>query len=276
MTTALKLLAGVLALYLLLTAALWLMQRSMIYFPFGGRPEPAMWGAAGMTAVDLPTGDGLSLLAWWRPPARNGAPVLVLFHGNAGHLGYRAGKVRDFLDAGWGVLLPAYRGYSGNPGRPTEAGLYADGRAALDWLAAQGVAPGHLVLYGESLGSGVAVKMASERRVGAVVLEAPFTSLAELAAHHYPIFPARWLLRDRYESVVRIGEVTAPVLVIHGERDAIVPASFGRALLAAANEPKHGVFLSGAGHNDLSYHGIAGHVLDFVASHMGAAPDSVR
>lgn len=276
MTTALKLLAGVLALYVLLTAALWLMQRSLIYLPFGGRPDPAAWGAAGMTPVDLATEDGLTLLAWWQPPAREDAPVLVLFHGNAGHLGYRVGKVRDFMEAGWGVLLPAYRGYSGNPGRPTETGLYADGRAALDWLAGRGVASERLVVYGESLGSGVAVKMASERRVGALALEAPFTSLAALAAHHYPIFPARRLVRDRYDSGARIGEVRAPVLVIHGERDTIVPADFGRALLDAANEPKKGVFLPDAGHNDLPLHGIARYVLDFVASHMGVAQGPAR
>lgn len=268
MTTVLKLLAAAVALYVLLAAALWLMQRSLIYFPGGIRPDPAAWGADGMTAVALPTADGLKLLGWWRAPARDGAPVLVLFHGNAGHLGHRAAKAQLYLAAGWGVLLPAYRGYSGNAGKPTEQGLYTDGRAALDWLAAQGIAPGRIVVYGESLGSGIAVRMASERPVGAVVLEAPFTSLADVAKYHYPIFPARWLVRDRFDSAARMGRVRAPVLVIHGERDVIVPVRFGRALLAAANEPKLGIFLPDAGHNDLYSHDVARRVLDFVAVRM--------
>jgi hypothetical protein len=219
-----------------------------------------------MVPVALPTEDGLALLAWWAPPRETGGPVLVYFHGNGGHIGYRGSKVRPYLDRGYGVLLVAWRGYSGNGGSPTEAGLYADGRAALRFLESRGIAVGQRVFYGESLGGGPAVELAAQGAAGALVLEAPFTSIADVASGQFPIFPVRWLVRDRFNSIAKIGRVAVPLLVIHGERDGIVPARFGRDLLAAANPPKEGVFLPQAGHNDLYEHGAAGHVIRFIES----------
>ena len=264
----LRLLALGVVLYLCLLGLLYVMQRSMIYYPNGVRPDPAASGVPEMTPVTLATADGLSLLAWWRPPVAPDAPVVLYLHGNAGHLGYRGPKVRPYLDRGWGVLLVAWRGYSGNPGRPSEQGLYADGRAGLAFLDAKGIATKRTVLYGESLGSGIAVQLAAERTPGALALEAPFSSLAALAAAHYPIFPVRWLIRDRYDSAAKISAVPAPVLVVHGERDTVVPIRFGRSLLAAAGNPKEGVFLPNAGHNDLYDHGAAEAVIRFVERHL--------
>lgn len=228
------------------------------------RPEPAAWGVPGMTAVTLHTEDGLALLAWWKPPHAPDRPVIVFFHGNAGHIGYRGAKLRMFLDRGYGVLLPAWRGYSGNPGTPHEAGFYADGRAALRFLDQQNVPNRRRVFYGESLGGAVAVELAAAGAGGAMVLEAPFTSLPEVAAAHYPIFPARQLVRDRFDSEAKIGRVRIPLLVVHGERDRVVPVRFGRALLAAANEPRDGAFIANAGHNDLYMYGAAGRVTGFI------------
>lgn len=254
--------------YLCLLGLLFLLQRALIYHPSAGRPDPAMSGVPEMAPVSLATSDGLSLLGWWRPPPTREAPVIVYLHGNAGTLAHRAAKVRPYLDRGWGVLLVAWRGYSGNAGRPTEEGLYADGRAAIGFVDKEGIAPQRIVLYGESLGSGIAVQLASERAPGALALEAPFSSLAEVAGAHYPIFPAAWLVRDRYDSVAKIGRVSAPVLVMHGERDNVVPIRFGRRLLAAANDPKEGVFLERAGHNDLYDFGAAEAVIRFVERHV--------
>ena len=256
-----------LAAYGAAVSGLYMIQRQLLYFPYPGEraPDPAAFGADDMSPVRLLTADGLSLLAWYRPAADPGGPVIVYFHGNAGHIGFRVPKIRPYLEAGYGVLLVSYRGYGGNPGRPSEEGLYADGRAALAWLAEAGVAPGRIVLYGESLGGGVAVQMASETRVGAVVLEAPFSSVTDIAAARMPLVPVRWLLRDRFDCAAKIASIGAPLLVLHGERDGVVPVRFGRKLYAAAVEPKEALFIAEAGHNNLYDFGAAEAVRDFMA-----------
>lgn len=254
--------------YGVLVGGMYLGQRRLMYMPHADVPSPAQAGVPEMRPVTLETADGLALLAWYRPAPGPRRPVLVYFHGNAGHLGYRGDKLRPYLDAGFGVLIVEYRGYGGNPGRPTEAGLYADGRAALDFLEAKGVPRDRLVLYGESLGSGVAVRLAADRGedqpVGAVVLEAPYTSIAAVAQRHYFYLPAYWLVKDRFDAEAWIGRIDAPLYVFQGERDSIIPIRFGRALFAAAREPKEAKWLPRAGHNDLYAHGAAPGVIDFI------------
>ncbi|MGH6933121.1 MAG: alpha/beta hydrolase, partial [Dongiaceae bacterium] len=183
------------ATYLGVLVLLFLFQRQLIFVPNRNTPSLREAGLDGlMTEIRLKTADGLDLLAWYRPPASESDPVLVFFHGNAGHIGHRAYRLPPFLESGFGILLVEYRGYGGNPGRPSEQGFDADGRAALDYLADQGIAVGRLVLYGESLGSGVAARMASERGCGALILEAPYTSLADVAQDRYWMFPVRALV----------------------------------------------------------------------------------
>jgi fermentation-respiration switch protein FrsA (DUF1100 family) len=263
-----KIIGGAVGVYLLMLAAMYLFQRSLIYVPDRTRPEPSQFGVPEMIPVTLETDDGLAILAWWRPPAGAGAPTMVYFHGNAGHIGNRGDKVRPYLDQGWGVLLTTWRGYSGNPGQPTEQGLYADGRAALTFLAKAGITPARTVLYGESIGSGPAVELATGFAAGALILEAPFTSLPDAGARHYPIFPVRLLARDRYDSLAKIASVRSPLLVVHGGRDRVVPQVLGRRLLEAANEPKTGLFPAAAGHNDLYEFGAARAVIAFVKQHI--------
>jgi len=224
-----------------------------------------------MEPVALTTADGLTLLAWYhKAPNRNG-PVLVLFHGNGGTIEIRAAKAKTFIAAGFGVLLPEYRGYGGNPGSPTEDGLYADGRAALAFAAEQDVAPGRVVLLGESLGTGVAVQMAVEQRVAALVLQAPYSSVADVAQGDFPLLPVWWLVRDRFDSVDKIARVGVPLFVVHGERDAVVPVRFGRALFAAASEPKEALWLPGAGHGVIGQQAVDAAVVDFLRR-KGVAP----
>ncbi|HEX7006526.1 MAG TPA: alpha/beta hydrolase [Alphaproteobacteria bacterium] len=264
MLTALALLvAG----YLGFGALVFVFQRRLVYFPDRTRPEPASHGAGDMRVVRYSTADGLALAAWYRPPANAGTPVIVHFHGNAGHIGDRAPLMRRYIEVGYGVLLAEYRGYGGNPGRPTEAGLYEDGRAALDFLARQGIEAGRIVLYGESLGTAVAVAVAAERPVGAVVLEAPFTSAVDIGVAVYPFLPVRWLMLDRFNLLRRIGAIRAPLLVLHGEQDETVPAAHGRRVLAAAPEPKEGRFFAAAGHDDLHAFGIVEEVVAFLTRH---------
>jgi fermentation-respiration switch protein FrsA (DUF1100 family) len=257
-------------LYIFLLAALYLFQRSVLYHPDPNRPEPAQFGVGEMEAVTLKTEDGLDLLAWWRPPGAGDAPVMVFFHGNAGHIGYRGEKMRPYLRRGWGVLLVAWRGYSGNAGSPTEEGLYADGRAALAFLDGRGVRPSRRVAYGESLGAAVAVELARRTRFGAVVLEAPFTSVADVAQKMYPIFPVRLLVRDRFATIDKIGEMRSPLLVVHGEADKLIPVGHGRRLHDAAPEPKSVYVVPGGGHNNLHSLGISDQISAFVEKHLGA------
>jgi fermentation-respiration switch protein FrsA (DUF1100 family) len=247
-------------------------QRSFLYFPSTTAASPAESGVSEMQVVRLDTGDGLALRSWYRPAA-DGKPTIVYFHGNAGHVGYRGLRVRPYLEAGLGVLLVEYRGYGGNPGEPTEAGLYEDGRAAVRFLAAQGVGGRSTILYGESLGCGVAVQIAAEHAeqrssVAAVIVEAPLSSVTDVGAYHYPYLPVRWLLKDRFETRAKVAKIGAPLLVVHGTEDRIVPLRFGRSVFEAAAEPKEALWIAGGGHEDLERFGLHGVVLDFLSRHV--------
>ena len=262
------LLGSALAAYGVLVGGLYVFQRHLLYFPDVRRPELGDLAALGVREIILKTADGLSLLSWYLPP-RDGRPVIAYFHGNGGHIGYRAERLRRFARTGYGVLMAEYRGYGGNPGTPSERGLVADGVAVLDFLGGEGITPNRLVIYGESLGTGVAVPLAAQREVAGVILEAPFTSVAEVAQHHYSFIPASALVRDRFDSLARIGDVKGPILVLHGERDRIVPVRFGRALFEAAPQPKELWLAPEAGHEDLVRYGAFEAVLDFVRRRVG-------
>jgi uncharacterized protein len=265
------LIGSVLVAYGGIVGSLSLFQRQLLYRPSKTRPGLADLALLGVREVALTTADGLSLFSWYLPPAA-GRPVIAYFHGNGGHIGYRAERLRRFAFEGYGVLLAEYRGYAGNPGTPCEAGFYADADAALSFLVVQNIAPSRLVLWGESLGSGVAVYLAAQREVAGVILEAPFVSVAAAAQHHYPFVPAELLVRDRFDSHSRIGRVTAPLLVLHGERDMIVPVRHGRALLDAATAPKEGWFAPEAGHQDLAKFGALDAAIAFIERRLCCAP----
>ncbi len=192
------LLGSALAAYGVLVGGLYVFQRQLLYFPNVARPQLGDLAALGVREITLKTADGLSLLAWYLPPG-DGRPVIAYLHGNGGHIGYRTERLRWFARYGYGMLMAEYRGYGSNLGMPSEPGLIADGAAALDFLSGQGVAPNRLVIYGESLGSGVAVHLAAQRAIAGLILEAPFTSVAEVAQYHYSFIPAAALVRDRFE-----------------------------------------------------------------------------
>jgi fermentation-respiration switch protein FrsA (DUF1100 family) len=258
--------------YLVLLCALFVFQRHLLYHPSHEVPQQSRAGVPEMVTHHISAEDGVRLAVWYAPPAA-GRPVLVFFHGNAGTIGDRGFKVRPFLDEGYGVLLAGYRGFSGNPGKPTEQGLYKDARAAIQFLPDQGVANKHLVLYGESLGSGIAVQMAVEladkgTAVGAVVLEAPYSSIPDVAAAQYPFVPVRLLVWDRFDSASKIDRIGAPLLVLHGDSDPTIPIRFGRRLFAAAAEPKEAQWIAGARHTDLADFGLFQRVDGFASRHL--------
>ena len=237
---------------IVLIAALWMFQRRLIYFPFGDVPEPRHVGLAAAEPVVFPTTDGLRLHGWLVPPLepRAGATILV-FNGNAGHRGFRASLAEALRERGYGVLLFDYRGYGGNPGAPTEAGLAEDARAARAFLLARPEAAAtRLVYFGESLGSGVATGLAAEHRPAALVLRSPFTSMTDVGAFHYPLLPVRWLLSDRFDTASRIARLGCPLLVVAGDQDTVVPYAQSRRVFDAAAEPKRFVTIAGADHND--------------------------
>jgi fermentation-respiration switch protein FrsA (DUF1100 family) len=257
--------------YLAVLFCLFVFQRQLLYFPDTSRPELGGLSALGVREVTLRTTDGLSLRSWHLPP-RGDRPVIVYFHGNGGSIAHRTERLQRFGRQGYGVLMVEYRGYGGNPGSPSEVGLFDDARAAFDFLQHEGVAGHRLVLYGESLGTAVAVRMAAEREIGALVLESPFTSIAAVAQHHYPYVPATLLVQDRFDALSQIGAVRAPLLVLQGGRDRVVPARFGDILFDTAAEPKERWFAPEAGHEDLARYGALDVVAAFIARHVGQGP----
>lgn len=252
--------------YVLVVGALYVMQRQILFVPDSRRVVPSDSEVPEARIVRTETADGLSLEGWWVAPAP-GRPVILYLHGNGGSIASRDGKARDLVDRGYGLLLAGYRGYGGNPGAPSETGLIEDGRAWLRTLRGQGLEDREIVLYGESLGSGVAVALATEATVGAVVLEAPYTSIADIAASRYWFAPVRSLIRDPFDSLGRIAGLRAPVLVVHGTADRVIPVAHGERLFEAAPEPKRLVRLQGGGHTDLFDLGALGVLDAFLDEH---------
>jgi len=261
--------------YALLLAVLYFYQRNLLYHPDTSPPRITASGLPEMNPVKAHSSDGLELLSWYAR-AKAGMATIVYLHGNAGNIGDRGKKVRPFLDAGFGVLLVGYRGYGTNPGQPSEEGLYSDVRAALEYLETQGLKTSDIVLYGESLGSGLAVKIAAERAasgpVAALILEAPFSSVTDAASYYYPYVPIRWLLKDHFDSAARIADVMTPVFILHGEQDKTMPIKFGKRLFEVATEPKQAAWLPKAGHNDLFDYGADTMVIEFLKTKLGITP----
>ncbi len=241
--SAIVLIAG----YVGLLAAVYLMQRAIMYpAPQTGRTAPAAAGFPQAQEITLYTADGEKVIAWHVPP-RDGKPVVIFFHGNGEVLAWRVPRFSAVVADGTGLVALSFRGYAGSTGSPSEAGLIADAEAAYQFAAAR-YPTDRIVPWGYSLGSGAAVAIAAVHPVGGLILEAPYTSTVDIASAAFPYLPVRWLLRDRFHSDRRIGHVRAPLLVMHGEKDRVVPIRFGGKLFALANEPKAMVRFREAGH----------------------------
>ncbi len=256
----------------------WLFQRRLIYFPLRQGVPPVGEVLAGGEEVGFETEDGLKLAGWFLPAQGGGTRVCVLvFNGNAGNRAERAPLARGLSRAGLSVLLSDYRGYGGNPGRPSEVGLQADARAARAYLGARDdVDPDRIVYLGESLGAAVAVALAGERPPAALVLRSPFTSLVDVGRAHYRFLPVGALLRDRYDSMERTARLSAPLLVVAGSEDHIVPIEQSRALYQAATGPKRLVTIEGADHNDFELavgHQLVRQVVGFIREVVQASPE---
>ncbi len=251
--------------YLGLVVAIYFGQRYMQYFPNRDYPgKPADHDLASAKELRVTTEDGLELLAWFSPPKEKNGKIIVFYHGNAGHIGHRAFKIRAFIDAGYGVYLCEYRGYGGNRGSPSEAGLYADARAALKWLEANDYTPSQWIIYGESIGSGPAVQMAWEFQPKTLILESAFSSAADVARGSYFWLPVDALLKDRFDNFDKIKSIRASLLMVHGDEDEVVSHALAQKLYAAANHPKQFVTIEGGHHNDLYEHHAAHIILEWL------------
>jgi uncharacterized protein len=239
--------------YVAFVALLYFTQRSLQYFPERFRTPPAAAGLPEAEEAALETADGERVIVWHVAP-RGQSPVILYFHGNGGSLRWRIDRFRALTADGTGLVALSYRGYGGSSGYPSEAGLSDDAQAAYAFAATHYPVE-RIVAWGESLGSGLAVALAAQKPVGRLVLESPFTSAADVAAALYWFVPVRWLMKDQFRSDLAIAKVTVPVLVLHGERDRVVPIALGERLYALINAPKRFVRFPGAGHNDLGAYG---------------------
>jgi uncharacterized protein len=251
-------------LYVAAVAALYAFQRALLYpVPQTTRTTPAAAGFPEAEEVVATTSDGERVILWHVPPKAD-RPVIIFLHGNGDILAGRVSRFRELTADGTGLVALSFRGYAGSTGKPTEQGLLADGAAAYDFAVTR-YPSSRIVPWGYSLGSGVAVAVATTRTVGAVVLEAPYASIVDVAAAAYPIFPVRLLMLDRFHSDRRIGALKAPLLVMHGERDSVIAVAFGRQLYALAPEPKRFVAFENGTHINLDEQGAVRTVHAFLA-----------
>ena len=255
------LLAALAAIYAGLGAVLFVFQRNQQYFPGGTIDVPADLAGRGVSLVKIDVEDGESIAAWYRR-AEQGRPTLLYFPGNGGSVADSRDRFAEVIDSGFGLLGVSYRGYPGSSGSPSESGLFLDGLASFDWLTANGVPQGDIIIYGWSLGSGVASHLASRRPARALVLEAPFLSAEAIARQLYPIFPVGLLMKDKYRTDLLLPQIGQPLVVLHGTDDRIIPIDHGRELFRRFSGPKVFLEFSGGIHWDLWEHGGWRKILD--------------
>ena len=227
--------------YFSILVILYFYQRNLLYHPnennYSGNKI-----LVDIKKVKILTSDNIELLGWYHEKNLKDYKTLIFFHGNAGSLENRIHKLNHFKEMKINFLIIAWRGFSGNDGKPTEQGLYLDGSSAIDWLKKKGIDEKSLILYGESLGTGVATHLAQKKSYAGVILETPFTSMIDAAKTFYPYIPVNLLLKDKFENYKKIKNINLPILVMHGEVDQIVPFSMGKKIYDIANEPKYSYF----------------------------------
>ena len=240
--------------YVGVAAALYFGQRKMLYpIPQTQRTSPQAAEFPQAEEHTLATADGEKVIVWHVPP-KPGWPVVVFFHGNGDILAWRVVRFRALTSDGTGLVALSFRGYAGSTGSPSEQGLLQDGAAAYEF-AVERYPADRIVLWGFSLGSGVAVALAAENPIGRLILEAPYSSASDVANSKMPFMPVSLLMKDQFHSDQRIAKVTAPLLVMHGERDFAIPVKFGERLYALAPGPKRFVGFPEGGHEDLDDYG---------------------
>lgn len=246
------------ALYLAACGGMFLLQKSLIHQPSREISAPAAHGMSGVTVDHIETSDG-ARLEIWQAAAQVGQPTFVFFHGNGGNLGHRAPLLRALQAEGWGFVALDYRGYGNSSGAPSFAQNVEDARLLMRRLP-----PGEIILYGESLGTGIATLMATEYDVSGLILQSAYSSVREATKARYPWLPVNLLLTERYSNIDHIAKVRAPILLIHGDRDGLFPLDMPREIAAAAKVPVTEAYQPGAGHNDLDLGRIIAEIRNFL------------
>jgi len=233
--------------YLIILTYVYLFQRNLLYHPLNNDYQGDEINFD-YNEIFIQNNEDIKLKAWLHEKDLINKKTIIFFHGNAGNLKNRNYKLNELSKLDINFLIIAYRGFSGNQGKPSEQGLYEDARSALDWLKIKGVKEKNLILYGESLGTAVAIETAQSKDLAGIILESPFTSMVELAQKYYPFLPVKFLLKDRYETIKKLPNINSPLLVLHGKLDNIVPFSMGKKLFDEANEPKFKYFINNDDH----------------------------
>ncbi len=242
---------------------IFLFQRKILYNTSGKPNKPEDYELSNVKELKIKTSDGVDLLAWYSMPKPN-LPLLVYFHGNSFDIGERAYKIKRYIDNRWGVLLLSWRGYSGNSGKPTEKNLYIDGESAIKWIIDNlNFNYANLIIYGESLGCAVAIELGTRYKFKSIILEAPFTSVADIAQKRYKIYPSKYFVLDKFDNYSKIDKILSPVLIISGKKDEVVPHSHSNKLFLKANNPKKNLFIDEAMHNNLYDFNIDKEVIEF-------------
>jgi len=250
-------------LYFFLGLTLYLLQRKILFNTSDTPKSPSFYGLSEVTSIRILTSDKIPLLAWYFKGAKN-CPILVYFHGNSFNIGERSYRIKKYIDKNWSVLLVAWRGYSGNKGKPTEKNLYIDGESTLEWIKKHtNFQYSDTVIYGESLGSGVAVELGTKFKFKFIVLEAPFISISEIAKTRYKIFPIKFLVKDKFDNLKKIKNLKSPLLIISGKKDEVIPHQHSEILYQQAKVKKKSVFIDEAMHNNLYDFGIEKEVFNF-------------
>ena len=227
--------------YIFILISTYFFQRNLLYHPgennyFGDRL------IVPVEKIKIKTNDNIELISWYHNKNVSKYKTILFLHGNAGSLENRIHKINHFGDMEVNFLIVAWRGFNGNKGKPTEKGLYEDARSALRWLKNKGVTEDNIIIYGESLGTGIAVEVAQDKKVAGIILESPFTSMIDVGKKKYPFLPIKFLLKDKYESKKKIKNIKSPILIMHGKVDKIVPFYMGQQMYELANQPKHFYF----------------------------------
>jgi len=233
--------------YLIVLTYIYLFQRNLLYHPSDNSYQGDEINFD-YKEIFIQNKKGIKLKAWLHEKDLVNKKTIIFFHGNAGNLRNRNYKLNELSKFDVNFLIVAYRGFSGNQGKPSELGLYEDARSTLDWLKIKGVKEKNLILYGESLGTAVAIETAQNKDLAGIILESPFTSMVELAQKYYPVLPVKFLLKDKYETIKKLPNINSPLLVLHGKLDDIVPFSMGKKLFEKANEPKFKYFIDDDDH----------------------------
>ena len=259
----LKILLIIGAFYVGLVFLLFIFQRNILFVPDRSKPNLTDSNVPEMSEVNIETKDGLTLLSWfYRGQAEK--PVIIYFQGNAGNISDRDYKARFLIDNGFSVLLMGYRGYGGNQGQPSEEGLKSDGEAALAFAAKEGFKTTDIILYGESLGTGVVVNLGISSEFRGLILEAPYTSIEALAKKRYWFIPVGLLLRDKFDSINKVSQLNSPTLVLHGDADKVIKIDYGKQLYEAIPHPKKFIAFPGGGHSNLFDFGAGIKIVSFI------------